>query len=129
MPQIQKGIVLDRQIMLIVGNRIGLLSGTAQSVSGLLRSFGPVVAGFLFSFSTAIRFPFLLFWFLGMVYFSCYLLTRGYSEIDHKRIEGEHIEEIELDEQVLDITIDATEELLENSDRKRDSIESGKPIN
>jgi cyanate permease len=41
------------------------VQGTAQSLSGLLRSFGPVVAGGVFSLSAAFKFPFLLFILLG----------------------------------------------------------------
>ena len=49
--------------------RVGLVQGTAQSLSSGLRSFGPVVAGLIFSASVALKFPFLLFWVLGTHYF------------------------------------------------------------
>lgn len=48
--------------------RVGLVQGTAQSLNGLVRSMGPVVAGGVFSLSAAFKFPFLLFIVLGIFF-------------------------------------------------------------
>jgi hypothetical protein len=37
---------------------VGLSAGVSQSAAGLLRAFGPTLAGLIFSLSAAIRFPF-----------------------------------------------------------------------
>lgn len=50
---------------------------------------GPTIGGLLFSFSVSVKFPFLLFWALTVIYVIVNVLTRRMSKEDLMRISGE----------------------------------------
>jgi len=76
--------------------RQGLVQGTAQSLSALLRALGPIASGVLFSFSVSIKFPFLLFWFLFLMYGICFIISITFSQKEKDRIDKSSSDEIEM---------------------------------
>ena len=66
--------------------RQGLLLGTTNSASNLVRSLGPILGGAVFSLSTRIPFPALVFLLLCCCYAVCFLMVRSLSPEDRQRI-------------------------------------------
>jgi uncharacterized membrane protein (DUF106 family) len=53
-----------------------LTQGACASFSALVRAFGPVASGFIFTFSVSHKFPHLLFFILAVLYAICFVLHR-----------------------------------------------------
>jgi len=66
--------------------RQGLVTGTAQSLGAALRSLGPIISGGVFSLSVSMKFPYLCFWFLCVIYFICFLVIQFMSPEEKLRI-------------------------------------------
>ncbi len=64
-----------------------MTQGACASFSALVRAFGPVVSGFIFTFSVGHKFPHLLFFFLAVLYLVCFVLHRTISKEDRAIVE------------------------------------------
>jgi hypothetical protein len=62
------------------------VQGSVQSLACLLRSFGPVVTGLVFSLSLMFNCPFLIFYVIGAGYFICFVFTVFFFSKEEKII-------------------------------------------